>query len=86
MKWAALLTAITNLLLRVVEILGEGQSRRQRADYEQDIQDIRDDPVGYANAKFGGVRNPEAAASGMHSNDPAGAGDPVPQRTGNHPG
>lgn len=84
MKWAALVTAITNLLLRIVEMLGEGQSRRQRADYEQDIKDIRSDPVGYANAKFGGVRNPETAASGMHSNDPAGAGDPKPQRAGNH--
>lgn len=84
MKWAALLTAITNLLLRVVEILGEGQSRRQRADYEQDINDIRDDPVGYANDKFGGVRDTETAAPDMHGNDSAGAGNPEPQRAGNH--
>lgn len=85
MKWAALLTAITNLLLRVVEILGEGQSRRRRVDYEQDVEDIRSDPVGYANHKFGGVRDAEAEASDMHGNDPAGAGYPVPQRPGNHP-
>lgn len=84
MKWAALLTAITNLLLRVVEILGEGQSRRQRADYEQDINDIRDDPVGYANDKFG-MRDTKAEADDMHSDTPERAGDPKPQRAGNHP-
>lgn len=83
MKWAALLTAITNLLLRVVEILGEGQSRKRRADYEQDIQDIRSDPVGYANAKFG-VRDSEAETSDVHSDTSERTGDPVPQRTGNH--
>lgn len=83
-KLLALLTAITQLLHRVLDAIGEHKIRQQQADYEQDIKDIRSDPVGYANHKFGGVRDAEAEASDMHGNDSAGAGDPVPQRSGNH--
>lgn len=83
-KLLALLTAIAHLLHRVLDAIGEQKIKQQRADYEQDIKDIRSDPVGYANHKFGGVRDPEAKADDMHGNDSAGAGDPVPQRAGNH--
>lgn len=83
-KLIALLTAITQILHRVLDAIGEHKIRQQRADYEQDIKDIRSDPVGYANDKFGRVRNPEAEADDMHGNDSAGAGDPVSQRASNH--
>lgn len=83
-KLIAALTAIAHAIRAVLEAIGRYEIKKQRADYEQDIQDIRSDPVGYANSKFGGVRDSEAKASDMYGNDSAGAGDPVSQRSGNH--
>lgn len=79
------LIALLDLLQRTIDAIRDHQTKKQRADYEQDVQTIRDDPVGYANRKFGGVRDTKASTSDMHGNDPTGAGDPVPQRPGNHP-
>ena len=52
MKWAALASTLANLVLRVVNIIVRHKAEQERAEYERENTDIRNDPIDYANNKF----------------------------------
>lgn len=62
MKYLALLTALSELLNRILAALSRRERERKQAEYEQDIEHIQDDPVGYARSEYGSVRQSDAGA------------------------
>lgn len=50
--------ALLELLNRILAALANRKRERKQVNYEQDIQDIQDNPVDYARREYGGMRKP----------------------------
>lgn len=59
MKIVQLLSLIAGLLHKIVDHLASIKAKRKEQDYQNDIEIIEDDPVTYANDKYGKLRKRE---------------------------
>lgn len=57
MKLLSLIQAVVKLLLLLAEAVERKQVKRDELEYQSSVEEIRKDPIAYANRKFGGVRS-----------------------------
>lgn len=69
MNVLALVTALANIVLQLLDFAKKQLSKKRQEEYRNDVKSIEEDPISYANKRYGSGLPDSESSTELHSNN-----------------
>ena len=69
MNVLALVTALANIVLQLLDFAKKQLSKKRQEEYRSDVKSIEEDPISYANKRYGNSLSDSKSSTELHSDN-----------------